>query len=329
MLFDDYLTPAQNILSKSTSSNSRLANTSNHLALAFESAATDLAETLAEAHTTEQSQRVKIEHLRQSTQASYAILSRARCDHEEAYVKLCEASELYDAAQRRESSAQRVGTLLHVAHVSAVAASIVTTRSPTIALSLTGVAALAATSDKKAARAREERAVHLRHKNDARDEKAAAGIKVAEVGEKIRCVKRESVVADSVLKGLEKCVMVLRELAGVMVVVEGFWKDVRERVDVGVVDLVAAGAELPEKERLAFWEGAPFKRQLERAVDFWTAVGVVCQRGLDGVGIVALCDGSEELPPLGGEMESVPGMQRLLAGENEWPYTCLGEEESS
>lgn len=151
-----------------------------------------------------------------------------------------------------QQAAHRRSTILHAAHLSAVVGTYMVTKSPTLALSVTGAAALVTNSDGDIMRAREERAVHLVQRNEARDERAVASAQIAELSQQLRCTRREENLSGVVLSNVERCVETLRKLAGVMIRVEEFWRDVSQDVD---------GAE----------------------GEFWMAVGVVCDGALRGV----------------------------------------------
>lgn len=283
LLHDNLFTPAKTLLEASHTQNTRLATSSHTLALAFEQAAQTVTEALKHALETQSDEQHCRESLQTKSANTHIRLNRARDTYSAATAALTDAETLYTAAETREHAAQIRGNVLHAAHVTAVMASFITTRSSVLAVGMGGMAALAASVDTQVARAREERAVHLRHRNDARDERLASARDVAELTERARLSRREKEVSDAVISGLESCILKLRELAGVMLAAEAFWNDVSDGVGDGYVKMIHAGEDLPQEERQVYWNGH-CKGRLGDGVAFWTAVSTVCQHAVCGVG---------------------------------------------
>ena len=291
---------AESLLSSRQKSNQSLAKTSHTLALTFESAAGQLQQTLQHAITTRASQKSRVEHIQNSTADTYLQLARAKDTHAAAQTRLSEASCLYQEAERRQQSAQRRSTVLHAVHLSAVVGTYVATKSAATALTVAGASAFASATDADISRAREERAVHLVERNEARDERTAASAEIAHLTEQLRCSRREHNLSQDVLLNIEECIDTLRKLSGVMLRVEEFWRDVSTTVESGLCELLhLKGSQGEDCE--AVWDGR-WKEAVENGGEFWVAVGAVCDRTLRGVERVA--DGNDrpgsslELPVL-------------------------------
>ena len=275
LLHDNLPAPAEDMLRATRNHNASLADTSSSLAGEFSDAADTLSDALALAIVTQATQREKASIAKANSDESYVRLSNIRHTHIAASQAEQAAKALYESAERKESAARMRGNMVHAAHAATILGSLVTTRGAPLMLGMSA-AAIAQSLDTQAHRAREERAVHLRHRHDARDKRDVSAREMADVEERLRCARRDELLEQSVLEALEDSVEALRMLAGVMVSVEEFWRavggGVRGRLTLG-------GADMCVSER--------FRVRVLDVIAFWKAVAAVCDAAAGGVGAVA------------------------------------------
>lgn len=222
-------TVAKSLLSTEANTASRLASQSHTLALQFEETAVTLAETLSLAAEIRHAQQQRQQLLTKRVADGCVKLQHARNDHVAAQRTLTEAGELYKQAENREERARWKVNVLQMANAAVMVGSVVSTRSSSLGwVGMGSAAVLAASADGAVMRAREERAVHLKTKMDAREDMMKSGREVAELKEMLKGVREEEGVAGVVLEGIEGAVQALRVLAGEMLKAEGFWRAVGE-----------------------------------------------------------------------------------------------------
>lgn len=332
LLSDDLSHVARSLLYGESATASRLAVQSRSLALQFDDAASSLSEALSAAVDTRAQQEAARAALAAQVADRWLGLRRARATRDAADCSLAEAERLYDAAAAREASARLKGTVLQAANVAAMVGSVVSTRSTNLGLVGVGsVAALAASVDGQLVRAREERAVHLRQKQDARAEKLTSGREAIELAERLRVVREEETIAQEALLALEEAVEALRTLAGVMLKAETFWSVVGESIRGGRVDsvlgLIQSGAELGEKERKALWRSPSLKNRTVAVQTQWVALQSICEECISGLGdarngMYSTLVSNEESNPK--SAEEIPRASKSCLGALE-----LGDEEGS
>lgn len=262
---------------------------SRSLALQFDNAATALSEALGTAVDTRAQQEATRATLSAQVADQRLSLRRARSSRDAADCALAEAESLYEAAEARETAAQFKGTVIQVANVAAMVGSVVSTKSTNLGLiGMGGAAALAAQVDGQVLRAREERAVHLKQKQDARAEKVANGRQAVELAERLRTIREEETIAQEALQALEEAVEALRTLAGVMLRAETFWSSVGEHIHASGVDsvlgIIQSGTELEDRERKALWKSPSLRNTTVAVQAQWVALQSICEDCIVGLG---------------------------------------------
>lgn len=289
LLADDLPHVAHSLLAAETATTSRLAVQSRSLALQFDEAATSLANALSAAIDTRARQEATRATLAAEVSDQWLGLRQAKADRDAADSALAEAERLYQAAEAREARARLKGTVIQAANVAAMVGSVVSTKSTNLGLiGMGGAAALAAQVDGQVLRAREERAVHLKQKQDARAERLASSRAAAELAERLRTIREEETIAEEALQALEEAVEALRTLAGVMLRAETFWSSVGEQMNGGGVDsvlgIIQSGADLAEEERKALWKSPSLANTTVAVQAQWVALQSICEECISGLG---------------------------------------------
>lgn len=275
LLRDQLHTAAHSLLTASRSEQNRLASVSNSLALAFEQAAINLTTCLTEA-THARAHQTELREQKQSAVAhKFSQLNDTRRRAQGALRAFEDADMRHSEAEERERVARRRVVALQAAHVAAVIGGFVSPRSTPFVIGAGSAAALANTFEGEVLRAREERAVHLRQRNDARERHSLLEGSVASLVTELRECRKEQVLESGVLDTLVECALILRELAGVMLQAEAFWKGVATGLQDGLLELVNAA-----EGRLL---DDAMKERFEQVEQFWGAVGRVCDRAMRGV----------------------------------------------
>lgn len=289
LLEDDLPAVAVSLLSGETAGAVRLATQSRSLAFLFEDAASQLSETLSDAAETRTACEAKRSTLASHVADRWLSLRRAKATAEAASVAMNEAEQLHDAAAKREDSARFKGSVLQYANVAVMVGSVISTRSTSLGIiGMGGAAALSANIDQQVLRAREERAVHLKHRNDAREEKLESSREAAELSERLRAVREEETLAEEALSAIERAVEMLRTLAGVLSDAENFWTALaggcrEEDVD-SLFGLVKSGSALAEAERLTLWRSPRLGRRFGEVQARWVALQGICDECISGIG---------------------------------------------
>lgn len=290
LLSDDLQPVAVDILSSEKSSAKRLAAQSAKIALQFDDAATQLTETLSIAVQTRAGCEARRAALAARVADRWQRLRRARDTVYAANAAISDAERLHDQAAERESHARMASSALQVANVAAMVGSVMATRSAKIGMLGVGgtVAALSARADAEAMRAREERAVHLKLRMDARKDKLEGSRDVSEHGETLRAVRNEETLEDDVLASLEEGILALRSLAGVMVGAETFWKAAANECSGGgtqyLLGLVRSGGMLEDADRKALWQSPKLGNRMREIQAKYVALENVCNECIVGMG---------------------------------------------
>lgn len=308
---DNQPTVAKSLLSGEAATAIRLASQSRALALQFEEAAVILSETLSLAGETRAQQESRRKRLAEQVANEWLKLQNARDENNASERLMTEAAELYEQAEKREEGARWKGNMLQMANVAAMVGSLVSTRSPNLGLiGMGSAAALAANVDRAVMRAREERAVHLKTRMEAREGMLKSGREVVETRERLRGVREEECLAGEVLKGIEASVEALRILAGEMLKAEGFWSGVGEGMSGG------GGLLGGVNEGWEVLAGSRGRMRISEVQARWAALKGVCDKCIDGVG-EAKADLRERIEGGGSEERSRSAEMRV--GEDTEP----------
>lgn len=251
------------------------------LAEGFEAAAGEVEKVLVEAVKTRAVQEGRRKEIADSIAERCVNLQRARDAKQVAGMCFAEADRLYEEAVAKENVALFKGNVIQAAQIAAVLGSVVSARNPRLGLlGMGGVTALSATVDGQVARAREERAVHLRQKQVARDDKLEHTKDVAEISARLRATRREKSVSEGTLADLEDAITGLRELAAVMLRAEAFWRAVRMQCEgagsAPLLNLIESATELPQDKRSALWASDHFRQTAVATHAQWVAMYNMC-----------------------------------------------------
>ncbi|KAI0564432.1 hypothetical protein FGB62_25g256 [Gracilaria domingensis] len=271
-LLRDGLNPAaKSLLTASNSQHKRLSHVSSTLAMQFEQAAHALTECLSRATHARAQQSSRHQERQTAVASKFSELTSTRRSAQGALLAFEEAEVRHAEAEQRESVARKGVMAMQAAHVAAVVGGFVSARSTPFVIGAGSAAALASTFEGEVMRAREERAVHLRNRNDARDRRSQLEGNVATLVTELRECRKEAVLESTVLDSLEHCASLLRELAGVMLQAESFWKGVSTGLQDGLLELVTAA------EGREFDDG--MKQRLVRVENFWECVAMSAYKG--------------------------------------------------
>lgn len=289
LLRDDLPAVAHSLLSAEAAAAARLARQSHALALDFDAAAADLTDAVATAFNTRLRQEAAHADLAQAVAHQWFGLHRAQATHDAAQLALQEADRLYVAAEAREASARLKISIANAAKFAAMVGTIASTSTRAISmLGASGATALAAQYDKQILQAREERAVHLKHRQDARKERLDGAREVSELRERLRAVREEKTIAQDAMDALEEALHAIRALGGVMLRAETFWKSITEHMEAGGMDsvlgIVQTGSKLGEEERKALWMSSSLKTTTEAVQAQWVALQSICDDCIAGLG---------------------------------------------
>ncbi|CAN8061971.1 unnamed protein product [Agarophyton chilense] len=275
LLKDGLYPAAKSLLLASNSQHRRLAQVSNSLAMEYEQTANAVTECLTRATHARAEQSSRQNERQAVVTSTFNQLTNTRRKAQGALRAFEEAEKLHDQAEQREAVARKRVVALQAAHVAAVVGGFVSARSTPFVIGAGSAAALASTFEGEVMRAREERAVHLRQRNDARDRRSDLEVSVATLVTELRERKREEVLESTVLDSLIDCATTLRRLAGVMLKAEAFWKGLSTGLQDRLLELVVAA------EGREFDDG--MGERLLQVETFWEAVGSVCENASKGV----------------------------------------------
>lgn len=266
----DRLRPAaKTLITASKIEQARLSELSNSLAASFEQAAQDLTSCLTHAslaHATQNQKRLERHTL---LKQKHTDLGAARLRARNASLGFEDANCRHEKAEKEEKKAQRCTMALQATQVAAMVGTFVATKRTPYAIGASSARLLATTFQDRALRAREERAVHLRARQDAREQQLTWEGSVNTLVTEMRECREEEVVESAILNVLVECVTLLRRLAGVMLQASAFWKGVSDGMETCLLSTLSSG----EGHEL----DPAWKRQLDLVHAFWKAVSSICE----------------------------------------------------
>lgn len=285
LLHDDMYAAAHRLLRSATTATETLAKDCRSLALDFENTATSIQSTLKLAVEEKAAISNRAAALQGEISERKRSLNRAQQTYTKAEETIQEAQHLYQRAVKREEAAQLKGNIIQGAQVAAVVTSFMSSRPTSLGMvGVGGVSAVAATVDRELLRAREERAVHLRQKQDARQERLESALAMTEDRGKLEAMRGEAEISDSTIGKLEECITALRTLAGVLLNAETFWRQIKVHCHLGgdhsVLSVVESAMVLPEGERKAVWQSTTFHERVKALVTQWKALLSICDEGM-------------------------------------------------